>query len=78
MARKLYKKKGKTSWPKIEKEWNTYKQKTKGVSRMKKGQWLKFNHPEYYKTTRTKYVERGLKKSGLTPAEIRRLKRGKR
>jgi hypothetical protein len=75
MARQLRKRKdGKTAWPKIEKAWNKYLKFTKGVSRMTKPQWLKFNYPKYFKTTRTKHVERGLKKGGLSPAEIRRLK----
>jgi hypothetical protein len=75
MAKRLMKRKyGKSPWPKIEKQWQKYRKFTKGVSRMTKGQWLKFNYPKYYKTTRTKHVERGLKRGGLTPAEVRKLK----
>lgn len=79
----LSKKRSGTFWPAIEKNWRTYKKKTKGMEQMTKPQWLKFNYPKQFKagkpgakTLRTKDVEHRLKHAGVTPAEIRRL-RGK-
>jgi len=64
----------KINWPKIEKEWQTYLKKTRGCSRMTKGQWLVFNYPKLFTTTRTAATERRLRQAGLTEEEIKRVR----
>lgn len=68
----------------IDKAYKAYLQRLKGMptntknaNRMTKAQFIAKNYPDYGKTNRTRQVESGLKRSGLSYAEIQRLK-GKR
>ena len=64
----------KVNWPKIERQWQRYLKMTKGMSQMTKGQWLRFNYPKLFTTTRTSAIERRLRQAGLTAEELKRLR----